>query len=143
MSVMDLERIEGLLFEIKEELARRGATPLPTLLTMKAAGTQLSVGRTKMAELTKSGVVLTVDLDGRQMVPASEIVRLSQVDRPKVALTPKAMRLAASLSKLKEPLPGAKEAAVRMRHARRPRAGQSQDFSELDGLLKARPKKKR
>lgn len=142
MSAKDLERIEGLLIEIKEELARRGATPLPTLLTMKAAAAQLSVGRTKMAELTKAGVVLTVDLDGRQMVPASEIVRLSQVARPKVTLSPKAMRLAKSLEKVRGPIPGAKDAVIAVRNAKRSRPGQSQDFSRLDALLKSKPKKR-
>ncbi len=141
MSKSDLERIEGLLIGIRTHLEEHAAV-LPALLTMKAAAKQLSVGMTKFRELVRANVVLTVDLDGRQMVPASEITRLSHVDRPKVTLTPKAQRLADSLKKVHEPIPGAKEAVISVRNAKRPRVGHSQDFSELDTLLKSKPKKK-
>ncbi len=141
MSDSGLERIEGLLKEIMAELRERGATPMPTLLTLKAAAGQLSIGMTKLRELVNAQVVMTTELGGRQMVPASEIARLSQVDRPRLTLTPKAQRLADSLKKVREPIAGAKEAAISVRNAKRPRATQLQDFSQLDALLKSKPKK--
>lgn len=137
----DLERIEGLMERIKAVLEERVA-PMPMLLTMKGAAHQLSVGMTKLRELVKLNVVLTIALDGRQMVPASEISRLCYVEPPRWQ-TPQATRLAAALAKIREPYPGGREALLKVRSAKR-RTAQSQDFSELDGLLKGKkPKRKK
>lgn len=132
MSAVDLERIEALIMELKAELSRRGATPLPTLLTLKMAARELSVGMTKLRELVAANVVLTVPLGGRPMVPRSEIERLSKVGPPKPApLKGEAKRLAGSLAKLRAPMPGARELLLKVRNARNPRAEGTQDSDAL------------
>lgn len=141
MSKSDLERIEELLKDLKEELALRGGNPLPTLLTKKHAAKEFSVGKTKLAELIKAGVVLTVPFGGVDMVPRSEIERLSHVEPAKVALSPKQQRLAASLQKIREPEPGAKEAVLRVRGAKNPKP--TQDRAALEEMLKADAAKRR
>lgn len=131
MSALELERIEVLLVGLQKELERRGAQPLPTLLTLQAASKELSVGMTKMRELVKSHVVMTVQLGGREMVPRSEIERLATVSPPKVALRGEAKRLAGSLAQLRAPSQSAKSVAVSVRNARRPRINGTQDSDAL------------
>ena len=109
---------------VREEV--RGKIEEPLLFAFPAAARKLGIGKTKLRELVKSGVVVTVQLGGREMVPASEIARLAHVDPPKV-LPPQTRRLAASLAKLREPIPGAKEAALKVRDAKRPRPLQDSD----------------
>lgn len=133
------KRIEAELAEIRRLLEgkvrlRREMYPLPE------AAELLGVKMTKMYQLVKSGVVLTRPLGDSDMVPHSEIERLSHVDPPKM-LEPKQKRLAASLAKLREPVPGARESALRVRDSRRPRP--TQDLAALEEALKARSKKKR
>lgn len=133
-----LEGIRRELAALRGEMQKR-QPPARALYKLSEAAKELGVGMTKLRQLVKERVVLVVELGGRDMVPASEIARLSQVERPKVALSPKAQRLAASLAKVREPLPGGREAALRARNRKHP--GQSQDFSRLDALLKGKPKK--
>ena len=127
LEVLSRELLDGMV----RELERRGARPLPTLLRLSDAARELSVGMTKMRELVKAHVVMSVQLGGRELVPRSEIERLSTVSPPKVALTGKAARLAASLAKVREPIPGAAAAAVSVRNAKRPRINGTQDSDAL------------
>lgn len=133
MSAVDLERIEALIMELRQELLKRGATPLPTLLTLPMAARELSVGMTKLRELIASNVVLTVTELGREKVPRSEIERLSQVEPPKVALRGEAKRLAGSLAKLRGATLGAQALKLRVRDTKRPRSltGGTQDSDAL------------
>lgn len=132
-------RIEAELAEIRRLLEgkvrlRREMYPLPE------AAELLGVKMTKMYELVKSGVVMTRPLGDSDMVPHSEIERLSYCEPPKM-ITPKQKRLAASLSKLREPVPGARAVALRARDAKRPRP--TQDLAALEAMLKADAKKRK
>ena len=133
------KRIEAQLTEIRRLLEKsvrlqRAMYPLPE------AAELLGVGMTKMRELVKSGVVMTVPLAGRDMVPNSEIERLSYAEPPKM-IEPKQRRLAASLAKLRHPESVAPGAALRMRNAKRPRP--AQDLEALEAMLKADVKKRK
>lgn len=133
MSALELERVEDLLVQLRAELAERGSKPLPTLLKLEDAARELSVGMTKMRELVKRGVVLATREVGGWRVPRSEIERLAHVERPKVALTGKAARLASSLAKLREPVPVKEGLKLKVRDATRPRnlTGGTQDSGAL------------
>lgn len=75
--------VEAELRAIREEMARLNArlevtgSALPPLLTKRAAAAALSVSLSKLKQLIRSHVVLTVMLDKRAMVPASEVQRLA------------------------------------------------------------------
>ncbi|HEY0881161.1 MAG TPA: hypothetical protein VGD87_06515 [Archangium sp.] len=119
MSVSDLERIEALNTRLKAGLTKRGAKPLPSLVTLKETARMLSVSAAEMKELAASGVVLTVGEGSRMKVPRSEIDRLSTPSRPKVLLSLKSRIAMRAMQKTRAAPPGASKLAVRVRAVNR------------------------
>lgn len=133
------KRIEAQLAEIRRLV--EGSTRLRrAMYPLDEAAELLGVKMTKMRELVRSGVVMTRPLGEREMVPDSEIERLSYVDPPKM-ITPQQKRLATSIAKIREHVPAAKEAAIRARNAKRPRP--TQDIEALEAMLKEDAKRRR
>lgn len=72
--------LEGKLSEALEELRlAMGAMQraLPRVLTLKRAAAELSISKRKLQDLLAKGILQSVVIDGRKMVPASEIDRLA------------------------------------------------------------------
>lgn len=132
MSATDLEKIEAQLREIRELLA--GAKLERALYPLSEAAQLLGIGMTKMREVVRSGVVMAVDFDGRKMIPASEIKRVSTpTDPPRAFATSKPSRSLASFVKAAPPARLPKS---------QPRRG-TQDRAALEAELDRRLGKKR
>lgn len=92
MSINDIERIEQELKAIRiclTELATSMKSQVvearavrADVLTKKGAARALSIGLTKLNALIASGMVLTVLIGKRQMVPRTEVERLSVPPTP-------------------------------------------------------------
>ncbi len=54
-------------------------TDLPSVLTKEAAAFELSISVKTLSRMIKAGLVSTVPINKREMVPASEIRRLASV----------------------------------------------------------------
>lgn len=83
MTQDDLRQIEErLVSRILQELSRLVEHPLPTVLTKKAAMKELSISKSKMAGLIKAGALQTCTVGRVEMIPRSEVLRLSRPRAP-------------------------------------------------------------
>lgn len=83
---MSSSDVEGKLVEVLEELKlAMGAMQraLPRILTLKRAAQELSISKRKLQDLLAKGVLQSVVIDGRRLVPSSEIERLATPLKPK------------------------------------------------------------
>lgn len=72
------------LNELKAQVAELKALvqpELPQILTKKRAARELSISMTTLNRLIAAGLVWSVQLGERQMVPASEVRRLANIQR--------------------------------------------------------------
>ena len=82
------QSLEGKLHEALEELRlAMGAMQraLPRVLTLSRAAAELSISKRKLQDLLAKGFIQSVVIDGRRMVPSSEIDRLATPVKKRVA----------------------------------------------------------
>lgn len=100
--------VEGKLSEVLDELKlamRAMQRALPRILTLKRAAEEMSISKRKLQDLLAKGVLQSVIIDGRRLVPSSEIERLA------TPLTPKKKR--AAPKKTRSTRPADQAASVR------------------------------
>lgn len=92
-------RIEDKLDELcstLDRLVQQLDAPMPKVLTRERAAHELSVSLTTLKQMIRDGQLVTVSIGKRQMVPASEVMRLAKPAPAKKASSAHRPRAAAS-----------------------------------------------